>query len=43
MARKRAKSKRAKKSKMAVGTCRRTPAGVLYCKLSNGKVKFRKG
>ena len=45
MARKRAKKKRAKKSAstMRAGTCRCTSNGVKYCKLQNGKVKFKKG
>jgi len=37
-------AKKSKKSKaMKKGECRRTKSGQKYCKLANGKVKFRKG
>ena len=40
MAKRRKKSKR---GKMRVGECRTTKTGTKYCKLKNGKVKFRRG
>ncbi|MFH1267096.1 MAG: hypothetical protein ABIK89_15320, partial [Planctomycetota bacterium] len=38
-------AKKSKKSRrpMKKGECRRTKSGQKYCKLANGKVKFRKG
>lgn len=32
-----------KRGKMRVGECRRTKAGTKFCKLQNGKVKFKRG
>lgn len=43
MAKKRKKRKSSKPKKMRVGECRTTENGTKYCKLKNGKVKFKRG